>query len=167
MSTKPIDRLMFAQGGLCFFCQDPLPPSEATVEHLVATANGGTNDFDNCVACCKTLNSLLGHMSLKEKLRVVLNQKGDFKCPKSAQAAAPKTTGSNGVVDRFELVIADLRKRAATRPRTTKTLKSSIKSLFKKQLTEHELESLLGKLKSEGIVNVTGAKVTYEIPAVK
>ncbi len=81
MPTKSIDRLLFAQGGLCFFCQRTLSPAEASVEHLVATANGGRNDPDNTVACCKALNALLGHMSLKEKLRVVLNQKGEFRCP--------------------------------------------------------------------------------------
>ena len=73
MPTKPIDRLLFAQGGLCFFCQQMLSPTEASVEHLVATSNGGSNDLDNCVACCKAPNTLLGSMSLKEKLRVMLN----------------------------------------------------------------------------------------------
>jgi hypothetical protein len=38
MPTKPLDRLMFTQGGLCFFCKDPLPQGEASVEHLVASA---------------------------------------------------------------------------------------------------------------------------------
>lgn len=72
---------MFAQGGQCFFCKKTLPKSDASVEHLVASANGGTNKDDNCVVCCKSLNSLLGSMTLKEKIAVVLNQKGKFKCP--------------------------------------------------------------------------------------
>jgi len=36
---------------------------------------------ENCVACCKAVNALLGSMSLKEKIQVVLNQQGQFKCP--------------------------------------------------------------------------------------
>ena len=75
MSNK-LDGLLFAQGGLCFFCQRVLTPAEASVEHLVATSNAGSNHPDNCVVCCKALNTLLGLMGLKEKLRVVLNQKG-------------------------------------------------------------------------------------------
>ena len=55
MPTKPLDRLMFAQGNLCFFGKEPLARADASVEHLVASANGGTNADDNCVACCKTV----------------------------------------------------------------------------------------------------------------
>ena len=91
MPTRPIDRLLFAQGGLCFFCQHTLSPADASVEHMVAVANGGGNDPDNTVACCKALNSVLGHMSLKEKLRVVLNQKGQFKCPNGGDALVKPT----------------------------------------------------------------------------
>ena len=74
MPTKPLDRLMFAQGGLCFFCSAPLPKSEASVEHLVASSRAGSNSDDNCVACCKAMNGLLGSMSLKEKIKVVLKK---------------------------------------------------------------------------------------------
>ncbi len=66
---------------MCFFCKAPLPQSEASVEHLVASANGGGNGDENCVACCKAINALLGSMSLKEKIQLVLNQRGEFRCP--------------------------------------------------------------------------------------
>ena len=92
MGIKPLDRLLFAQGGACFFCSAQLPRAEATVEHLVAQAHGGSNADHNCVACCRDMNMLLGSLSLKEKLRIVLNQKGKFICPKrtaSGAAAAP------------------------------------------------------------------------------
>ena len=72
---------MFAQGGLCYFCSDPLPKAQASIEHLVPLARAGSNSDDNCVACCKAINGLLGSMSLKEKIKVVLNQKGNFTCP--------------------------------------------------------------------------------------
>ena len=78
---KQLERILFAQGGECFFCQKRLAKDEASVEHLVAVANGGRNDEDNCVVCCKQLNSLLGSKSIKGKLLVVLNQRGAFACP--------------------------------------------------------------------------------------
>lgn len=82
---KQLDRLLFIQGGDCFFCKAPLVKADASIEHLVASANGGNNSEDNCVACCKTLNALLGNKLLKEKIDVFLRQKNGFKCP--AQAA--------------------------------------------------------------------------------
>ena len=51
MPTKPLDRLLFAQGDLCFFCRSPLPKADASVEQLVASAKGGGNGDDNCVVC--------------------------------------------------------------------------------------------------------------------
>lgn len=89
MPTKPIDRLMFAQGNCCFFCQQPLPKEQATVEHLVALSNGGPNADHNCVACCRTMNQLLGSLSLKAKFEVVLRQKGKFRCPNGVGSAKP------------------------------------------------------------------------------
>ena len=78
---KPIDRLLFVQGGQCFFCSEILSKQEASVEHLLASSNGGVNVDDNCVVICKSLNALLGRMSLKGKIKVILDQKGKFKCP--------------------------------------------------------------------------------------
>lgn len=81
MTTKQIDRLIFTQGGNCFFCAKPLPKEHASVEHLVATTLGGKDGDENCVACCKTLNNLFGRISLKEKFKIILNQSGNFICP--------------------------------------------------------------------------------------
>jgi hypothetical protein len=91
---KQLDRLLFVQGGECFFCRTPLSKADASVEHLLATANGGTNAEDNCVVCCKTLNALLGSKSLKAKLEVFLRQKGPFRCPALASEAAVVRTAA-------------------------------------------------------------------------
>jgi len=72
---------MFVQGRNCFFRKSPVAKADGSTEHLFARANGGGNNDENCVACCKALNSVLGSLSLKEKFQVVLNQKGNFKCP--------------------------------------------------------------------------------------
>jgi hypothetical protein len=171
MPTKPLDRLMFAQGGLCFFCKHPLPKSEASVEHLVASANGGSNNDENCVACCKAVNALLGSMSLKEKIQVVLNQKGQFKCPngagtkaaskpKAKPAAPPAKKASD---DTFSLVVANLKQRGHSRPRKLKTLSSTIASLFPKGLSEAELSALIQQLQSTGKITITDNNVTYAL----
>jgi HNH endonuclease len=168
MPTKPLDRLMFAQGDLCFFCKQPIPKSEASVEHLLASANGGSNSDENCVACCKSVNALLGSMSLKEKFQVVLNQKGLFKCPNgigSAKAAAkPKAPAiAKPKDDKLALVVANLKQRGNSKPRKLKTLKSSIASLFPKGLSEPQLDGLVKQLESAGVITVIDNKVTYAL----
>jgi len=174
MPTKPLDRLMFAQGGLCFFCKDPLPQSEASVEHLVASANGGSNNDENCVACCKSLNALFGSMSLKEKIQLVLNQRGQFKCPNKAGAGKAPTSApavhassphaAKSLKEKLAAVVADLHKRGPAKPRTVKTLTSTIAAVFQKQLSEHEVSLLVEHLKAQGIVTVSGTKVSYVLP---
>src|SRR5438132_11386638 len=164
MPTTPLDRLMFVQGGQCFFCKQPLPKAEASVEHLFASANGGSNNDENCVACCKAVNALLGSMSLKEKFQVVLNQKGQFKCPNgagSAKTAAPlKAPPKASVIvnskdDKLAFVVTNLKQRGHSKPRTLKTLTSTVSSLFPKGLSNAELASLLQQLQSAGKVVVT------------
>jgi len=41
---KLLERLLFLQGQRCFFCGQAIPLGEASIEHLVATANGGAKD---------------------------------------------------------------------------------------------------------------------------
>jgi len=159
MPTKPIERLLFSQGGLCFFCQQQLAPTDATVEHLVAIANGGRNGDENIVACCKSLNSLLGRMSLKEKLRVILNQRGAFRCP---NRSANRDTASGLPEGALKRVIADLQKRGTARPRTLKTLTSTINNLFQNSLSSQQVPALVNALQCEGIISVTGTHVSYE-----
>jgi hypothetical protein len=162
MPTKPIERLLFAQGELCFFCQQRLAPADASVEHLVATANGGRSGDENTVACCKALNSLLGRMSLKEKLRVILNQKGAFKCPNGSGKRKVAVELPEGALER---VITDLQKRGNGKPGTVKTLTSSINNLFQKDLSAQQLTALVDALKSRGIITVSGTNVSYELVA--
>jgi hypothetical protein len=175
---------MFVQGGLCFFCKQPLPKAEASVEHLFASSNGGSNNDENCVACCKSVNALLGSMSLKEKFQVVLNQKGQFKCPNgvgSIKAAAPSKAPPTitpqakpkappkapAVVkakdDKLAFVVANLKQRGNSKPRTLKTLTSTIASLYPKGVSKAELASLLQQLQSTGKVIVKENKVTYAL----
>ncbi len=97
---KQLDRLLFEQGGDCFFCKQPLEKADASVEHLHAVANGGTSAEENVVACCKAVNALLSNKPLKEKFAIVLRQRAGFRCPaklasgqeeRAPAAAAPVT----------------------------------------------------------------------------
>lgn len=159
---------MFVQGGLCFFCKQSLPKTEASVEHLFASANGGSNSDENCVACCKAVNRLLGSMSLKEKFQVVLNQKGQFKCPNGVGSVKVVTQPKAPVIaqpknDKLVLVVANLKQRGNSKPRTLKTLKSTIVALFPKGLPESELSTIIQQLQATKKVTVSENKVTYAL----
>lgn len=177
MATTLLERLLFAQGNTCFFCQQQLDKADASVEHIVARTNGGGNGEDNCVACCKSLNSIFGSKGLKAKLEIILRQKGEFRCPgrtnvvKPAKAAnparavnAPKVPGQSKTpppVDHFRQLVENLRKRGASRPRTAKSLNSMIGAMFQNKLAATEVSALASRLQTEGVVSVSGTKIEY------
>lgn len=140
------------------------------MEHLVATVNGGVDRDENCVACCQSLNSLFGRMSLKEKLRILLNQRGQFQCPNGGGGKLPQS--QRGVQepqcrpqdDRLAVIISNLQSRGVSRPRTVKTASSTIKSLFQNRLTDSEIAELLKKLQAAGVITISSTKVSYHLP---
>lgn len=175
---------MFAQGGLCFFCNADLPKADASVEHLVASAKGGGNGDENCVACCKALNALLGSMSIKEKIKAVLNQKGAFKCPngtgrsdavslpaaQKVEAAgkpaikqpSPPAPKPKPKLDNYSVVLNDLKKRGTAKPRKIETLKGTIRATIK-GITEAQLDAILKHLQVNGKVTFNGTAVSYSL----
>jgi hypothetical protein len=70
--------------------------------------------------------------------------------------AAPKA--------QVDSVIADLVRRKSSKPRTQKTLLSTLHALFKKELSEQQLSTLFSELCKRGIVKVEGSKVSYALP---
>ena len=66
--------------------------------------------------------------------------------------------------DRLQMAVAHLSKLKAAKPRTQKTLRSTLQTLFKKELSEEQLSGLLGALRERGIVKVDGTKLAYDLP---
>lgn len=170
MPTDKLDRLYFAQGKRCFFCDQALAIGDASVEHLVAVTNKGSNNDGNCVVCCKAMNHLLGSHSLKEKFRIVMNQRGEFVCP--AKVGKPKAVAKPKVVAKpaakkatdLDRVIADLRKRGNARPGTLPKLRNALKTFMGNGTTDAEADKLIQGLTSRKVVAVTGENVTYTFP---
>ena len=73
-------------------------------------------------------------------------------------------SGAKPAPDRTAVVIADLIKRQAARPRTLKTLSSTIRALFQNQLSDDELRALLDELSQRGVVKTLDGKLSYELP---
>lgn len=164
---KQLDRLLFLQGQRCFFCHQPISPGQASVEHIVALSNDGARDDDNCVVCCKTLNEILGNLSIKEKLKAVLNQRAAFACPAtrpSATAPALAWAAKDEPDDRLTRVVEDLIRRGAARPARVATLTNTISSVFQKLVSEDDIGGLIGQLQKLGYVSIKGDKVSYALP---
>ena len=66
--------------------------------------------------------------------------------------------------EQVKAVVANLIRRKASKPRTKKTLLSTLHALFKKELSEKQLDALYEVLCRRGIVKVDGTKVTYTLP---
>ena len=75
------------------------------------------------------------------------------------KTAAPKTQA-----DKISLVIEDLKRRKASKPRAVKTLTSTISSIFQKQLSEHQVEAIISSLQKQGVLTINGTKVSYSLP---
>jgi hypothetical protein len=45
-----------------------------------------------------------------------------------------------------------------------KTLASTISAVFQRQLSEQEVSSLIEQMKAQGVVMLSGTKVSYELP---
>ena len=171
MPTKPLDRLLFAQGNECFFCKQPLSRAEASVEHLLAASRKGSSKDENCVACCKAVNALLGSMTLKEKFQVVLNQKGKFKCPNGAGSATTTPHQMNqspaayatSASEKLNRVIDNLRSRKSRQPQSLKALKGTIASLFPPGLCEEEIEAIIEELKSLRKITIMEKNIDYSL----
>ena len=76
-----------------------------------------------------------------------------------------KITHAKDPAEKIALIVTKLQQQATSRPRTVKTLLSTVNALFQKQLGEPELDALLKELQAKGFVAVTDTKVTYSLPS--
>ena len=63
--------------------------------------------------------------------------------------------------DPLQKILANLAKRAAAKPRTLKTLRSSIKHLLGEEGTEATIDRMLAELERSNAIRVTDGKVSY------
>jgi hypothetical protein len=91
----------------------------------------------------------------------------NISCQRSKSIAdipSDKILKSDSVADRADALIDNLVKRKAAKPRTLKTLRSTIKALFN-QLADEELDGLVEQLTERGAIRVVEGKVYYELPS--
>jgi hypothetical protein len=76
-----------------------------------------------------------------------------------------KPFDSRSIPEKVDAIINNLTKRKAAKPRTLKTLRSTITALFKNSLADVELDELIEQLTRRGAIKVTDGKVNYELPS--
>ena len=76
---------------------------------------------------------------------------------------APKPDAA--LAAQVDAVLNDLIRRKASRPRTEKTLLSTIDALFRKELSEAQLARLWQTLRDRGLVKTEGNRLTYVLPS--
>ncbi len=65
--------------------------------------------------------------------------------------------------EQVDAVIENLEKRKASKPRTLKTLRSTIKALFANKLPGEELDRIINQLSTRGVIRIADGKVSYEL----
>lgn len=82
-----------------------------------------------------------------------------------AEISLVKIPNAQSMPERVEAVTKNLAKRKSGKPRTLKTLRSTIRALFVDQLGDEELDGLIMQLTERGTIRVADGKVEYELPA--
>ena len=78
-----LEKMLYLQGGNCFFCGHLLGLADASIEHLLPISQGGQRVESNEVVCHKTVNDAFGAMDLKRKMEFIVRSSGQFQCPKA------------------------------------------------------------------------------------
>jgi hypothetical protein len=99
---------------------------------------------------------LIAHLKTKKILACRSRDIGDMPIVKAANTKTPS--------EKIAVVVTNLKQRGAAKPRTAKTLSSTISSLFQKALPENELAALLKLMEKQGFIAITGTKVAYTLP---
>lgn len=110
----------------------------------------------------KGFDPLIRHLSGKNHGKIKVRR---ITCLKALPGLAPnKIPIKSDEGCRLQTIVENLIQRGASKPRTIKTLRNTIHTLFAKQLSESELQKLMNELVARKIVHIEGQKVAYSIP---
>ena len=74
-----------------------------------------------------------------------------------------KSVTAQSVEDRLSSILANLKQRGPAKPRTMKTLSTTLNALFRNELSELEISSLIDDMKSRGWISLQGVKISYAL----
>ena len=96
-----------------------------------------------------------------------VSQKGIPCCRAESIADVVRPGGGLGasISDRVQAAIANLMKRRAAKPRTLKTLRTSLKAHFANQLGDEAIEHLIEQLRKRKVIQDVDGKIEYQLPS--
>ena len=100
---------------------------------------------------------LVQHLKARKVFAMRSRDVSDIPLVKNCNAKSPE--------EKTAIIVANLQQRGTSKPRTVKTLSSTISSIFQKQLPEKEVAALLKELQAKRYVIVNDTKVSYAFPA--
>lgn len=75
-----------------------------------------------------------------------------------------KVQNATSAKEKVDAVVGNLISRKASKPRKLTTLRSTIHSIFAKNLSDHELDSLINHLRKQGFITLKDEKIIYTLP---
>ena len=114
------------------------------------------NAFFHIVSKETGFDPLIQHLKTRKILAGRSKSVVDIPIVKAASSKSPS--------ERIEIIVADLKRRGSAKPRTVKTLSSTIQAIFQKQLSDEDVTGLVNGLNKKGIVKISGTKVAYSLP---
>ena len=112
----------------------------------------------------KGFGPLIDHLKAR---KVNANRVDDISGIPRIRKASPvggKKKPSTGDKKKIDTILKNLSNRGSSRPRKMKTLSSTIAALFKGELDEKKIGSLIEKLRTAGHIVVNGENVSYNLP---
>jgi len=79
-------------------------------------------------------------------------------------AVRMKNPSQNLPADHVDKVIANLSRRNGSKPKSPKTLRSTVQAMFNKTLSETQLDQLESRLIRRGVLKIEGSQVIYALP---
>lgn len=76
-----------------------------------------------------------------------------------------RVSNCSSLAERLDAVVGRLRQFKSAKPKTVKTLSSTIATLFQKKLSEKEVSALVNTLVNKGYVTISSSKITYGLPS--
>ena len=166
---------MHAFGERAAYVELETPGANALDFHIAYTLGGLTQTdpegFYHVISKDTGFDPLIDHLNSKNIYAARSVAIDDMPCFRSAAGqatvSAPQTTESpvTGIpADLYQAAIDDLRKRKTARPRTEKTLFSTLRAKFPKKVSDAQIDFIVQSLTDHGLVKIEGTKVTYALP---
>lgn len=115
-----------------------------------------SNGYFHIVSKDRGFDPLIQHLKSQKILAGRVNAISQIPLIKLANTISP--------AERLESCLARLQQLKTSKPRTVKTLSSTIASVFQKLLSDDEVAIVIQELINRGYIEITGTKVSYALP---